>query len=126
MHDFCVRCTCSVYSPSWNMQELNNTAFFKGTLQLLLKKQTNTKQTKNTILTSIHLCILVLILKWHHWKRRGQMLSETQNYLHPHTDTVRQRSIGPLSPRGLCVQTATHKTLWSPTLPGVAGCLRVL
>lgn len=39
---------------------------------------------------------------------------------------MRQGSIGGLSLRGLCVQTASHKTRWSPTLPSVAGCLPVL
>ncbi len=79
-----------------------------------------------TYLTSIQPCICHLIFKWHHWKRQEQMWYETEIYLRPHAATVRQGSIGGLSPRGLCVQTATHKTLWSPTLPSIAGCLPVL
>ena len=41
------------------------------------------------------------------------MWYEGESYL----ATVRWGSIGGLSPRGHCVQTATHKTLCRPTLP---------
>lgn len=77
-------------------------------------------------LTSIQSYICVPICKWHRSIRLEQMWYERENYLRAHTATVRRGSIGGLSPRGLCVQTATHKTLWSPTLPSMAGCLPVL
>lgn len=71
--------------------------------------------------THIHLCSYILYLE----TQEGDKI-KGKNSFSLCTATATRGSIGGLSLRGLHVQTATHKTLCSPTLPTMAGCLPVL